>query len=396
MSFTRSMAADFAPRGIRVNALAPGTVDTDMVRNTGPGPPRTWRRPATWARRARRRDGRAGAVPRVRRGELHDRPGADRRRRPRSALRPGALSTLGDMARIDVPEGPGGDAEMIWTLRPEMAGMVERMIGTVYGRSILPAEEREVARMRIAQLNDCSACSVFRAPSVVAAGVPEAAYEHLHEYRTYPGYTERQRLAIEYAERFAVDHHGIDDELFARLRPVRRRRDPRPDALSRGVPRARTDARGARSARGLRHRALVVAAVRSICTRETAGEWPAHFPLDGVQRRPSKVTAEIPKRCEWATNQLATVQPRATATVAARSVGPSSAVIVVCRARSDAAFGFGPSHVNAAGFSPVVAIAIARALASHFAYADGRRCAAPPAPRWSPAGSPTRRPSRGA
>jgi NAD(P)-dependent dehydrogenase (short-subunit alcohol dehydrogenase family) len=36
MSFTRSMAAEFAPRGIRVNALAPGTVDTDMTRNTGP------------------------------------------------------------------------------------------------------------------------------------------------------------------------------------------------------------------------------------------------------------------------------------------------------------------------------------------------------------------------
>lgn len=36
MSFTRSMAAEFAPRGIRVNALAPGTVDTDMVRNNPP------------------------------------------------------------------------------------------------------------------------------------------------------------------------------------------------------------------------------------------------------------------------------------------------------------------------------------------------------------------------
>lgn len=36
MSFTRSMAAEYAPLGIRVNALAPGSVDTDMVRNTGP------------------------------------------------------------------------------------------------------------------------------------------------------------------------------------------------------------------------------------------------------------------------------------------------------------------------------------------------------------------------
>jgi AhpD family alkylhydroperoxidase len=122
------------------------------------------------------------------------------------------------MARIDVPDGPGGDAAMIWTLRPEMAGMVERMISTVYGRSSLPAAEREVARMRIAQLNECSACAVFRAPSVVAAGVAEDAYEHLPDYRTYAGYTERQRLAIEYAERFAIDHQNIDDELFARLR----------------------------------------------------------------------------------------------------------------------------------------------------------------------------------
>ena len=33
LSFTRSMAAEFAKDGIRVNAIAPGPVDTDMMRN---------------------------------------------------------------------------------------------------------------------------------------------------------------------------------------------------------------------------------------------------------------------------------------------------------------------------------------------------------------------------
>ena len=122
------------------------------------------------------------------------------------------------MARIDIPDGPGGDAAMVWSLRPEMAGMVDRMITTAYSQSSLGPSEREGARMRIAELNACEACATFRAPSVVAAGVADDVYAHVSEWRTWPGYTERQRLAIEFAERFANDHRTIDDELFARLR----------------------------------------------------------------------------------------------------------------------------------------------------------------------------------
>ena len=122
------------------------------------------------------------------------------------------------MARIEIPEGPGGDGAMVWTLRPEMAGMVQKMITTAYQSSNLPAAEREVARMRIAQLNACGACATFRARSVLEAGVTEDMYRHLENWRDYPGYTERQRLAIEYAEQFALDHREIDDDFFTRLR----------------------------------------------------------------------------------------------------------------------------------------------------------------------------------
>jgi alkylhydroperoxidase family enzyme len=121
------------------------------------------------------------------------------------------------MPRIDIPAGNGEEAARVWHLRPEMGAMVETMVRTIYGSSILPAEEREVARMKIAQLNSWNACSTFRAPSVKAAGVADDLYAHLDDYDIYGGYTDRQRLAIEYAARFALDHVSIDDDLFERL-----------------------------------------------------------------------------------------------------------------------------------------------------------------------------------
>ena len=59
------------------------------------------------------------------------------------------------MARIDIPEGEGGEAVNVWRLRPEMATAIASLTDAAYKKSRLPAREREVARMRIAQINDC-------------------------------------------------------------------------------------------------------------------------------------------------------------------------------------------------------------------------------------------------
>ena len=49
-------------------------------------------------------------------------------------------------------------------------------------------------------------------------GLTEDFYQHVGRAHGVVPFTEEERLAIEYAERFAVDHTSIDDEFFARLR----------------------------------------------------------------------------------------------------------------------------------------------------------------------------------
>jgi AhpD family alkylhydroperoxidase len=122
------------------------------------------------------------------------------------------------MPRIDVPDDDAGPAVAVWSMRPEMAPAVGKLIDAVYHKSILPTRERELARMRVAQLNACNACATFRAPSVREHGISEELYESVEHFRSDERFTKRERLAIEYAERFATDHSNIDDAFFDSLR----------------------------------------------------------------------------------------------------------------------------------------------------------------------------------
>ncbi len=59
------------------------------------------------------------------------------------------------MARIEVPAGDGREATRIWQLAPHLGAGLSSMSEAVYVHSSLGVREREVARMRIAQLNEC-------------------------------------------------------------------------------------------------------------------------------------------------------------------------------------------------------------------------------------------------
>jgi alkylhydroperoxidase family enzyme len=49
-------------------------------------------------------------------------------------------------------------------------------------------------------------------------GLTEDLYHRVHDYRSTDGFSPAERLAAEYAERFALAHRELDDEFWDRMR----------------------------------------------------------------------------------------------------------------------------------------------------------------------------------
>jgi len=119
---------------------------------------------------------------------------------------------------IAVPEGKADPEVRVWALRPEMGMGAGALSHAIYDESIVPVRERELARMRIAQINGCVICQQWRSTPGAEGAVTEDDYAHVMEWRAHDGYSEREQIAIDYAERFALDHHTIDGDFYARMR----------------------------------------------------------------------------------------------------------------------------------------------------------------------------------
>jgi alkylhydroperoxidase family enzyme len=119
---------------------------------------------------------------------------------------------------ITVPEGKADPEVRVWALRPDMGIGAGALSHAIYDQSIVPVRERELARMRIAQINGCIICQQWRATPGAEGMVSEDDYEHVLAWRDHDGYSERERLAIDYAERFALEHHSIDGAYYDRMR----------------------------------------------------------------------------------------------------------------------------------------------------------------------------------
>ncbi len=184
------------------------------------------------------------------------------------------------MARVVVPGGRDPLAFVWGDLAPALSGPAAAYSSAVYERSSLSLREFESARITIAGINQCVLCLGWRTArdvpgrSTDPAAVPDSFYDDVVAHR-WDSLSARERLAAEFAERYASDHLGMDDDLWVRLHArVQRRRARRPRTV-RGLM------AGPRPFQpGLRHRRCLPGSVtRSLITERRRGE--ARLPVVG-------------------------------------------------------------------------------------------------------------------
>ena len=123
------------------------------------------------------------------------------------------------MARIELPEGDGDELMRLYSLSPKMGAAAGNFAGAIYGDSILPTRVRETARIRIAQMNECPVCLDTRTVSD-PDGLTEEEYLAMAQWATLDSLSDRERIAAEFADRFAGDHLSMDEDFWARASAV--------------------------------------------------------------------------------------------------------------------------------------------------------------------------------
>jgi alkylhydroperoxidase family enzyme len=117
---------------------------------------------------------------------------------------------------IDIPEGKDAIGYVWGEMVPGIGVAAANFSLSVYANTTLGLREFEAARLKIAQVNGCVFCLDWRTERD-GEKVEDSFIDAVTDWRTTDAFDERTRLAAEYAERYALDHHGIDDEFWARM-----------------------------------------------------------------------------------------------------------------------------------------------------------------------------------
>jgi alkylhydroperoxidase family enzyme len=118
-----------------------------------------------------------------------------------------------------LPESAAGPTPLdrCFGLRPAAYDRFRELYGGLWDPTVLDPRVLELCRLRIATVLGCAAERAIRFDDATDAGLTEADVAELPRWPSSPAFTEAERAAIEYAEQYVMDPHGLTDDHFGAL-----------------------------------------------------------------------------------------------------------------------------------------------------------------------------------
>ena len=115
-----------------------------------------------------------------------------------------------------------GDAAMFGTIghRPELLKAIVPTFESFFAKGLVEPHIHELMRLKTGQINDCTYCNAVRTQSVKDSVQPKEHAMLEHQPEPSDVLTEREAVAIQLAERMALDPHTVNARFWTKLTGV--------------------------------------------------------------------------------------------------------------------------------------------------------------------------------
>jgi AhpD family alkylhydroperoxidase len=125
-----------------------------------------------------------------------------------------------DRVERDKAEGRNPALNAVMAHHPDFFERYFSFFFPAHEQGVLETRIKEIARLEIARLNGCQACLNARYATATQQGLDEARIAQLDLPEAERAFDERERLAVEFADRLAYDHQRIDQSFVDQLSAV--------------------------------------------------------------------------------------------------------------------------------------------------------------------------------
>ena len=108
---------------------------------------------------------------------------------------------------------------LLWGRSPWVFAALALLYGTLdRKRSPVDPALRSLITVRVSQVNHCAFCIDINSATLIKRGVAMDKVAALQQWEESTSFTERERVALEYAEAMTFPDRGVSDGLFERLK----------------------------------------------------------------------------------------------------------------------------------------------------------------------------------